>query len=697
MDSQTETQTDKHQETHAFQAETKRLLELMIHSLYSNRDIFLRELISNASDALDKRRFAALTDQSIAAEEDLHIRLDIDGDARLVTVHDNGIGMSKDELVAHLGTIAKSGTREFLAALEKAQDQSRPELIGQFGVGFYSSFLVADRVEVVSRKAGETAAHRWISNGVGGNYTVEDAERESPGTSVILHLKPQEKPADSDGDSDGDDGGAMFAGNADENKDYTSRWTVESIVRKYSDFVSYPIKMKVEKAPPMPSPGADDDGNKDSDKDADKLVGQDDKFEDKTLNSMKAIWTRPASEVSDEEYNEFYKHISHDWTDPLTRLTTAIEGTIEARALLYLPSRAPFDIYRPDAQRRGVQLYVKRVFIMDECKELLPNYLRFVKGVVDSEDLPLNVSREILQQNRQIRAIRKHLVRKILDQLRKMMADDRDKYLTFWGQFGAVLKEGLLLSQERNQRIYELMLCESTDQAGSDGTLTSLDDYIGRMKEGQDAIYYLTCPSAEQGRKSPHLEAFRAKGVEVLFLTDQVDEIWVQERPEYEDKKFQSVLQGDIELGSEEERKQAEEAKQQKQSELGDLLLAIRAALQEEVKEVRLSSRLTSSPACLVTADGDVTPQMERLLRATGQDVPKVKRVLELNPDHDIINSLADKFKKSSADPQIKPFSRLLYYQAILSEGGELEQPAEFAQLITDVMVQAAGPSSADK
>jgi molecular chaperone HtpG len=637
------------QARYEFQAETRRLLELMIHSLYSNKDIFLRELISNASDALDKLRFAALTDQSLLPGEELHIRLEVDPEQRALTVHDNGVGMTREEVIQNLGTIARSGTQEFLAMLEKAKDvKERPELIGQFGVGFYSSFLVADRVTVVTRKAGETTATRWQSDGVGGTYGVEPAERLHAGTSVSLALKPV----------DVEDG----------IQDYAAQWVLESIVRKFSDFVSYPIKMRVEK------PGAKQDDL--------------DRYEDRTLNSMKAIWTRPSSEVSEDEYKEFYKHISHDWNDPLTQFTTTIEGVMEAKALLYLPSRAPFDIYRPDAPRRGVQLYVKRVFIMDDCKELLPGYLRFVKGVVDSEDLPLNVSREILQQNRQIRAIRKHLVKKVLDTLTTMMREQREQYLAFWEQFGAVLKEGLLLSQERNERIYDLLLAESS--TAERGKLVSLSEYIERMKEGQEAIYFLTCASVEQGRRSPHLEAFRDKGVDVLFFTDAVDEIWLQERPEYEGKKFQSVVQGDIRLGTEEEKKQAEEAKQRKQTELGDLLLAVRAALQEQVKEVRLSSRLTSSPACLVTAEGDLTPQMERLMRATGQNLPKIKRVLELNPDHPVIARMRAMHQASSTDPELQNYARLLYGHAILSEGGELDEPTEFARLIAELMVKAA-------
>ena len=653
MAAEATTGTAGEERRYEFQAETKRLLELMIHSLYSNKEIFLRELISNASDALDKLHIAALQDQSLAPAEELHIRLEVDADARTLTIHDNGIGMTADEAVQNLGTIAKSGTQEFLTLLKNKDELAkRPELIGQFGVGFYSSFLVADRVTLVTRKAGEDAATLWESDGVGGSFAIAPAERASQGTSLTLHLKP----------ADADDG----------IQDYTSPWTVESVVRKYSDFVSYPIKMKVEKPGP-----AGEDGKPGAPV-----------LEDKTLNSMKAIWTRPAAEVSDEEYSEFYKHIAHDWTDPLTRISTAIEGTLEARALLFIPARAPFDIYRPDAPRRGMQLYVKRVFIMDDYEELLPSYLRFVKGVVDCEDLPLNVSREILQQNRQIRAIRKHLVKKVLDALLAMKRDDGDKYLTFWEQFGAVLKEGLLLSQERNERIYDLLLAESTSEES--GKLTSLETYVGRMKEGQEAIYYLTCTSPEQGRKSPHVEAFRAKGVEVLLFADHVDEIWLQERAEYEGKQLQSVGQGDINLGSEEEKQQAEEAKKQKQSELGDLLLAVRAALQEDVKEVRLSSRLTSSAACLVADQGDLSPQMERLMRASGQAMPKSKRILELNPEHPVVERMSAMFEKSSADPELQSYARLLYGQAVLAEGGELADPPEFARLIADLMAKAS-------
>jgi molecular chaperone HtpG len=639
------------QNRYEFQAETRRLLELMIHSLYSNKEIFLRELISNSSDALDKRRFAAVKDASLAPDGDLQIRIETDADARTITVSDNGIGMSRQEVIDNIGTIARSGSQELLSALSEAGEAERPELIGQFGVGFYSSFLVADEVTLVTRKVGEETATRWQSDGAGA-YTVEEARRSEPGTSVTLHLKPV----------DDDDGIA----------DYTDRWVIESIVRKYSDFVAYPIKMEVEAS----KPATGDDA---------KLVGQ---TEDKTLNSMKAIWARAESEVDDADYSEFYKHISHDWTDPFGRVLTSIEGTFEARALLFLPSRAPFDLYRPDVKRRGVQLYVKRVFIMDDCEELLPGYLRFVKGVVDCEDLPLNVSREILQQNRQVRAIRKHLVKKVLDYLAGIMRDDRERYETWWRSFGAVLKEGLLLSQERNEKIFELVLAPSTRSAEG---LTSLDDYLERAPEDQEVIYYLSTPSLDKGRRSPHLEAFEDNGIEVLFFTDQVDEIWLQERAEYKGKRFASITAGELDLGADEgDRDDSGEAGDSDPAgKLSELLMAVRSTLQEQVKDVRASTRLRSSPACLVTAEGDLTPQMERLLRATGQEVPATRRILELNPSHRLIERMAEMLGDGAASDKVASYARLLYGQAILAEGGELDDPAEFARLVAELMVDA--------
>ena len=501
-------------EKHAFQAETQQLLDLMIHSLYSHKQIFLRELISNASDALDRLRFAGLTDASLLPEGELAITLRADPEARTLTVSDNGIGMTRDEVVSQIGTIARSGTAEFLKQLgdRKAGDAS-VDLIGQFGVGFYSSFMVADRVTLETRKAGGEATTVWESV-ADGQYTLDSLEgegsRDVAGTTVTLHLQDV---------------------NADEGvSDFTDEWVLREIVKKYSDFVAYPIRLEI--------------------------AGRDEQ-PDEPLNSMKAIWTRPAADVSDDEYTEFYRHISHDHRDPLLRIAAKIEGNFEAKALLYVPSVAPFDLYHRERAHRGIQLYVKRVFIMDECRDLIPEYLRFVKGVVDAEDLSLNVSREILQQDAQIRAIRKHLTKKVLESLGELAKDDPEKYLGFWAEFGPVLKEGLLTWEEKKDRILDLMLCPSTHD---DAKLTSLADYVERMDDGQDAIYYLTGPSRDVLARSPQLEAFRARGVEVLLFTDPVDEVWLQQMPpEFQGRKFQSAAQGDVALGSEEEKKDAKE------------------------------------------------------------------------------------------------------------------------------------------
>jgi len=629
--------------SYEFQTETKRLLELMINSLYSNKDIFVRELVSNASDALDRRRFAAVTEPELMeSAEELAIRLEADADKRTLTIHDNGIGMSRDEVVKNLGTIARSGTREFTELLAKGEAvEDTPELIGQFGVGFYSSFLVADEVTVVTRRAGEDTATRWQSDG-SGSYTIDDSERDGAGTTITLSLKPADE-----------DGGIA---------DYTNVGAVRDVVKRYSDFVSYPIQWL--------DPQAED-------------------AEPQTLNSMKAIWARSDSDVTDEEYTEFYKHISHDWTEPLARIRTSIEGTFEARALLFVPGRAPMDMFMPEMKQRGIQLYIKRVFIMDECEELLPRYLRFIKGVVDAEDLPLNVSREILQQNRQLKAIRKHLIKKTLDRLGTMLKDDLTTYKKFWAEFGSVVKEGLLFSQERQERVYDLVLCESTRESGE---LTTLADYVDRADDKAEVIYFVTARTAEAARRSPHLEAFRDKGVEVLIFTDPVDEVWLQQSAEYKGKKFQSVGQGEIDLdavGDDAKDSESDDAASDSPSEHTELLMALRASLQEQVKAVRISKRLTSSAVCLVTDAGDVTPELERLMRANGQQIGQVKRILELNPKHPVVEKLAAKFLASSADPMIGEYAQLLYGQAVLAEGGELDDPGAFARLVADLMVRA--------
>jgi molecular chaperone HtpG len=615
-------------QAHEFQAEVRQLLDLMVHSLYSHKDIFLRELVSNASDALDKVRFAAVTQPELAPAGELEIRLEPDAAARTLTVRDNGIGMSRDEVVQNIGTIARSGTKEFLAALRESRGQAAaPELIGQFGVGFYASFMVADRITLVTRKAGEATATRWESTGAG--YTLADAERDGPGTTVTLHLKP----------TDEEDG----------LRDYTAEPVLREIVKKYSDFVSYPVRL-----------GAD------------------------TLNSMKAIWARPKDEVTEEEYREFYKHIAHDWTDPLEHLSVHVEGTLEARALLYIPAKAPLDLWR-DRAGHGVQLYVKRVFIMDDCKELLPAYLRFVRGVVASDDLTLNVSREILQKDRQIQAIRRHLVRRLLAALKEMKEGDADKYRTFWAAFGAVLKEGMLGFEDGHDKLLELVLGPSTHAPGG---LTSLAEYVTRMKTGQDAIYYMTGPSIAAVEHSPHLEAFREKGYEVLFFTDPVDDLWLRLPRELDGKKLVSAAQGVAAPGSADEQKEAEAALKEQEEGFKDLLLALRARLQDHVKDVRLSSRLTSSPACLVGEQHDLSPHVAELLRRSGQDVPKVKRILELNPTHPLLPKLQALVAQDKDAVLLTECAELLYGQAILAEGGQLPDPAAFSKRLADLLVR---------
>ena len=630
-----------HSERHEFQAEVKQLLDLMVHSLYSDKDIFLRELVSNASDALDKLRFEQLTRTELDAS-DLHIRIEADRPNRTLSISDNGIGMTRDEVVKNIGTIARSGTREFLSSLDAAQNKAvPPELIGQFGVGFYSAFMVADKITLVSRRAGQPGATRWESAG-DGSYTLADAERDRPGTTVTLHLKPDDP---------------------EHSRDYTSEHVIKEIVKRYSDFVTYPIRMQRWR-----------DGDKPSDP---KIL------EDETLNSMKAIWDRPKGEVSDTEYKEFYRHIAHDWTDPLRTIPIKIEGTLEAYALLYIPSRAPFDLYSAE-MKRGVQLYVKRIFVMDECRELMPTHLRFVKGVVDAHDLSLNVSREILQKDRQIQVIRKQLVKKVLATLEDMKRDKPDDYLAFWAAFGPVLKEGLLTFEGDKDKLLDLVIAPSTHDASK---LASLDDYLGRMKDGQDAIYFLTGPTREAAARSPLLEAFTAKGYEVLLFTDPIDELWLERPPRFKDKQLTSIGRGELKLGSDDDRKKAAEALEEKQKEYSDLLAYFRVQLQDEIKEVRLSSRLTSSPVCLVSDEHDLTPRMQKMLEQLGQKPPKIKPILELNPAHPLLPKLHALFAANKADPRLATYASVLLGQAPLADSGQLPDPAAFSRALGDLML----------
>ncbi|MFB9337882.1 molecular chaperone HtpG [Actinoplanes octamycinicus] len=605
-------------ETLEFQAEARQLLQLMVHSIYSNKDIFLRELISNASDALDKLRLAKLQDGLEADTSDLHIEIEADTEARTLTVRDNGIGMTREEVVALIGTIAKSGTADLLAKLKEASEKKgEAELIGQFGVGFYSTFMVADKVTLVTRKAG-TEGHgtRWESAGEG-TYTIDDAPDAPVGTTVTLHLRPK------------DEEDALY--------DYADEWRIKQIVKRYSDFISFPIRLG-----------------------------------DETLNSQKALWARPRSEVTDEEYHEFYKHISHDWTDPLEIINMKAEGTFEYEALLFIPSRAPHDLFQRDA-RRGLQLYVKRVFIMDDSKELIPDYLRFVKGVVDAADLSLNISREILQQDRHIQMIRRRLVKKVLSTIKDLMTSNPEKYATFWREFGRAVKEGLLSEPDNHKPILEIASFATTAQDEP----TTLAGYVERMKEGQEEIYFLTGESRAQVVNSPHMEAFAEQGYEVLILTDPVDEIWVDAVPDFDGKKLRSIARGSVDLKKDEEEKEPE-------GDFGPLLGFLKEKLDEQVKEVRLSHRLTTSAACLVSDQDDITPALEKMYRAMGQEGPRVKRILELNPNHPLVAGLRSAYERGAEDPALPETAELLYGTALLAEGGDLEDPARFAKLLAD-------------
>ncbi|ORX07347.1 molecular chaperone HtpG [Mycolicibacillus trivialis] len=633
-------------EQREFQAEARQLLDLMIHSVYSNKDSFLRELISNASDALDKLRLETFRnkdlDPSGELTADLHIEIDTDPAARTLTVRDNGIGMTRDEVVDLIGTLAKSGTAELRQRLREAKsEESSEELIGQFGIGFYSAFMVADRVELLTRKIGDSDATRWESTGEG-TYTIETVADAPQGTSVTLHLKPE----------DAEDG----------LHDYTAEWTIRNLVKTYSDFIAWPIRMAVERRTPPAEEGGEETVT----------------TEVETINSMQALWARPKDEVSEDEYKEFYKHIAHAWDDPLDVIAMRGEGTFEYQALLFIPSHAPFDLFNADA-RTGVQLYVKRVFIMADCDDLMPAYLRFIKGVVDAQDMSLNVSREILQQDRQIAAIRRRLTKKVLSTVKELQTNRAEDYRTFWSQFGRVLKEGLLSDTENQQTLLTVSSFASTH---SEEESTTLAQYVERMKEGQDQIFYATGESREQLLKSPHLEAFKARGYEVLLLTDPVDEVWVGVVDEFDGKPLQSVAKGEVDLDTEEEKSAHEAERKEQEKDFADLLAWLQETLDEHVKEVRLSSRLTDSPACLITDAFGMTPALARIYRASGQEVPVGKRILELNPTHPLVTGLRTAHTERADDPTVAETAELLYGTALLAEGGMLEDPARFAELL---------------
>ncbi|MEI6215315.1 MAG: molecular chaperone HtpG [Desulfuromonadales bacterium] len=639
--------------TKQFQTEVQQLLDLVIHSLYSNKDIFLRELISNASDAIDKIRFESHSDESLLeANSDWKIKLIPDKDAGTLTIRDNGIGMNSAEVEENIGTIARSGTKAFMQSLKDASATDNPELIGQFGVGFYASFMVADRVVLETRKAGAVEAGcRWESTG-DGSYTIEECSRELRGTEITLHLK-------------------------EEFKQYLDEWKIRSIVKKYSDYIQYPVVMDVTRSEtPKGVDGEEIEG-----------AGTIEKTEEQTLNSMKAIWTRPKSEVTDEEYKEFYKHVSHDYDDPFRTIHFSAEGTSEFKALLYLPAKKPFDMFMND-RKKGLQLYVKRVFISDKCEELIPDYLRFVKGVVDSSDLPLNVSREILQEDVQIKRIQKSLVGKVLSTLAEVKEKEYDEYAAFWKEFGQVIKEGMHFDYANKEKLQDLVLFESTSTAA--GAFVSLKEYVGRMPEGQKEIYFITGSSRETLEQSPHLEAFRAKNYEVLFLTDPVDEWVVQSLHEYDEKQLKAVDRGDISLDSEEEKQEKEKKREEAQKEFSDLVSLIKERLKEKVKEVRFSNRLTDSACCLVADEYGMNANMERIMKAMNQTVPESKRILELNPDHALLKAMAAIHQKDAAASALADYADLLYDQALLTEGSSIKDPLRFTKLVSDLMVKAA-------
>jgi molecular chaperone HtpG len=641
-------------EEHRFQAETKRLLDLMIHSLYTNKDIYLRELISNASDALDRLRFEALTDPTLLEENDKYeIRLETDKEARTLSISDTGIGMSRDEVIANIGTIARSGTDEMRKSLEAVPSaQMAADLIGRFGVGFYSSFMVADKVVLTTRKAGETTATRWEST-ADGTYLLSEAERDRRGTTITLHLKPPDPEIGIE--------------------DFTDQWVLSRIVRKYSDFVTYPI--------------IGQDIREEAGKDGGLAQESEPAItiEDKILNTMKPIWSRLLAEVSESEYADFYRHVSNDWNPPFKTIPLKAEGMIEYQALLFIPAQAPHDLFY-HAYQAGLRLYARRVMVMENCAELLPGYLRFIKGIVDSADLPLNISRQTLQQDRHITQIRKWLTKKVLEALTGLFEKDHDNYLKFWDQFGRALKEGVSSDHENKERILSLLLFQSSADPEK---LTTLKGYVERMKEGQEEIYYLTGESRSVVENSPHLEAFKEKDYEVLYLTEPVDELLVQSLWDYEEKKLKSAGKGTLKLGDDQQEKEKAQAElNKKEEEAAELFAAMQKALEEYVKQVRLSNRLVASPACLVSAEMDYSPLMERLLQKGKGGGPRQRRILELNPSHEVFVKLQERFRQNKDDKAIGEYAELLLGYALLAEGSEIPEPVKFNRLVVGLMLK---------
>ena len=635
---------DAHKETLGFQTEVKQLLHIMINSLYSNKEIFLRELISNASDAAEKLRFEAIANNKLYEDDpDIKIWVDFNKDKRTITINDNGIGMTREELIKNLGTIAKSGTRDFLNTLtgDKPGDS---QLIGQFGVGFYSSFIVADKVEVISRKAGMPAdsGTRWTSEGKG-EYEIETVKKSKRGTEITLYLKAEED-------------------------EFLNSWHLRHVITKYSDHITLPVIMKKEK-PVEASKDQKDD----------KII---EVPEEEVINRATALWTLPKQDITEDQYKELYKHIAHDFEDPLAWSLNKVEGKLEYISLLYLPTRAPFDLWHA-SRPKGLKLYVQRVFIMDDAEQFLPNYLRFVRGIIDSKDLPLNVSREILQGNKVIDTIRSAVIKRVLAMLEQLAKNEQDKYQTFWKEFGQVLKEGPAEDFANKEQIAKLLRFSSTHTDEAAQTI-SLEDYVSRLKDKQDKIYYVAADSFNAAKNSPHLEIFRKKGIEVLLLTDKVDEWLMAHLTEFEGKHLQSVAKGDLDLpdGLNDEAKK--ELDKQTTGEFKDFLDKIKKLLADNIKAVRLTNRLTNSPACIVADAHDMTPQMERIMRAAGQNVPVVKPILELNPEHVMIKKL----QQEQNEARFNDWAWILFEQAVLAEGGQLADPAAFVKRFNNLLME---------
>ncbi len=627
-------------ETMEFKAETKQLLHLMIHSLYSNKDIFLRELVANAADAIDKARFESLQNADIAA--DWNIRLSHDKEAGTVTLSDNGIGMSQEDVIENIGTIAKSGTKAFMEALEKSKEESSPELIGQFGVGFYSAFMIADKVILETKKAGTDKAVRWESKGEEA-FVIEECDKESQGTTIIIHLK-------------------------EDCQDYADDCKLKSIVKKYSDYIEHPIVMACTKQEKDP-------------KDEEKMI---DVIADETLNTQKAIWVRSANDVTEEEHKNFFNHIAPMSGDPLVTMQYSAEGTSEFKALMYIPTKAPFDMFTPENRHKGLQLYIKRVFITDECKELIPEYMRFVKGVVDSSDLPLNVSREVLQDAPGIKKISKNIVKRILSELKKLQTKDNEKYLSFYAEFGKVLKEGLHSDFSNKEKLQELVMFQTMNNEA--GKQITLKDYVTAMPESQKEIYYIIGENRNILENSPHIELIRSKGFDVFFMTDPIDEFIVPSMMEYDGKKLKAAGKGDIEL-DEDEKKEVEKKNEEASKEHKNLLEFLKKSLDDKVQEVKFSTRLTDSACCLVGDEFGQSAYMEKIMKQMGQDMPASKKILELNATHPIVSSFQKLYDKDSKDVKLAEFAELLYDQALLTEGSPLPDPLKFSQRVSDLMV----------